>query len=246
MTEPTFDERRRSFGAVAHSYDRHRPGYPVEGISWLLGPSHLRVLDLAAGTGRLTRDLVALGHEVVAVEPDEQMIAVLRDRVDVDARVGSAESIPLSDDSVDAVVVGQAFHWFDAPRALEEIARVLVPRGSLGLLWNVLDDRVPWVDALTEVTGGEARWSLTHDEPEPDLAPWFTAVESREFPNPQSMDLAHLLGVVESWSHVYLHENRRALVAGVESVVRRSLPPEELEHLVLPYITSCVHARSAK
>lgn len=245
MTEPTFDERRRSFGTVARSYDRFRPGYPVDGISWLLGPPPLRVLDLAAGTGRLTRDLVALGHDVVAVEPDEQMIAVLRDQIDVDARVGSAESIPLGDDSVDAVMVGQAFHWFDAPKALQEMARVLVPRGSLGLLWNVLDDRVPWVEALTEVTGGEARWSLTHDEPDPDLAPWFTGVESREFANPKSMGLAHLLGVVESWSHVYLHDDRRTLIADVESAVRHSLPSEELDHLVLPYITSCVHARSA-
>lgn len=245
MTEPTFDERRRSFGAVARDYDRFRPGYPVDGIGWLLGPAPLRVLDLAAGTGRLTRDLVTLGHDVVAVEPDEQMIAVLRDQIDVDARVGSAESIPLDDSSVDAVVVGQAFHWFDVPQALAEMARVLVPHGSLGLLWNVLDDRVPWVEALTGVTGGEARWSQTHDEPDPDLAPWFTDVESREFPNPRTMDLAHLLGVVDSWSHVYLHDNRRELIEDVEATVRRSLPPEELEHLVLPYITSCVQARSA-
>jgi SAM-dependent methyltransferase len=242
MAEPSYDQRRRSFGSVASDYDRYRPGYPAEGIEWVLGREPVRVVDLAAGTGRLTRGLVAQGHDVVAVEPDEQMIAVLRDQVDVDVHVGTAEKIPLADGCVDTVMVGQAFHWFDAPAALEEIARVLVPHGSLGLLWNVLDDRVPWVDALTQVTGGEARWSLTHGEPAPDLAPRFADVESREFPNPQPMDLPHLLGVVKSWSHVFLNERRSELLADAEAAIRDQLPPEQLAHLELPYITSVVRA----
>jgi SAM-dependent methyltransferase len=245
MAEPSYDERRRSFGSIARDYDRFRPGYPADGIEWVLGRDPLRVLDLAAGTGRLTRCLVELGHDVVAVEPDEQMIAVLRDQAEVEVHVGSAEQIPLPDASVDAVMVGQAFHWFDAPAALEEMARVLVPDGALGLLWNVLDDRVPWVDALTQVTGGEARWSLTHGEPDPDLAPRFAGVVSREFPNPQSMDLAHLLGVVESWSHVFLNERRTELLAAAEAAIRDQLPPEQLTHLELPYITSFVRGRLA-
>jgi ubiquinone/menaquinone biosynthesis C-methylase UbiE len=245
MAEPSYDQRRRSFGSIARDYDRFRPGYPAEGIAWVLGREPLRVLDLAAGTGRLSRNLVALGHDVVAVEPDEQMIAVLRDQAEVEVHVGSAEQIPLPDASVDAVMVGQAFHWFDAPAALDEMARVLVPGGSLGLLWNVLDDRVPWVDALTQVTGGEARWSLTHGEPDPDLAPRFTEVVFREFPNPQSMDLAHLLGVVESWSHVFLNERRTELLAAAEAAVRDQLPREQLAQLELPYITSFVRGRRA-
>jgi SAM-dependent methyltransferase len=240
VAEPSYDERRRSFGSVARDYDRYRPGYPSEGIEWVLGSHRLRVLDLAAGTGRLTRSLVELGHDVVAVEPDEQMIDVLRDAVDVEVHAGTAENIPLSDASVDAVMVGQAFHWFDAPKALAEISRVLVSHGAVGLLWNVLDDRVPWVDALTQVTGGEARWSLTHREPDPDLAPWFADVESREFPNPQPMDLAHLLGVVESWSHVFLSDRRSELLADAEAAIRDQVPPERLAHLELPYITSFV------
>lgn len=245
MAEPSYDERRQSFGSIARDYDRFRPSYPADGIAWVLGRDPLRVLDLAAGTGRLTRSLVELGHDVVAVEPDEQMIAVLRDQADVEVHVGSAEQIPLPDASVDAVMVGQAFHWFDAPAALDEMARVLVPDGALGLLWNVLDDRVPWVDALTQVTGGEARWSLTHGEPDPDLAPRFTDVESREFPNPQSMNLTHLLGVVESWSHVFLNEQRTELLAAAEAAIREHLAPEQLTHLELPYITSFVRGRLA-
>lgn len=245
MADPSYDERRQSFGSIARDYDRFRPGYPAEGIEWVLGRDPLRVLDLAAGTGRLTRSLGELGHDVLAVEPDERMIAVLRDQAKVEVHIGSAEQIPLPDASVDAVMVGQAFHWFDAPAALDEMARVLVPDGALGLLWNVLDDRVPWVDALTQVTGGEARWSLTHGEPDPDLAPRFTDVESREFPNPQSMDLAHLLGVVESWSHVFLNERRDELLAAAEAAIREQLPPEQLTHLELPYITSFVRGRLA-
>ena len=150
------DVRAASFGSVADVYDRARPGYPDEAVRWLVGDAPRRVLDLAAGTGKLTRSLVAAGHDVVAVEPAEEMLAHLRAAVPAaEALVGTAEAIPLPDASVDAVTVAQAFHWFDPPAALREIARVLRPDGALGLVWNTRDEREPWVRRLGELIGSE-------------------------------------------------------------------------------------------
>jgi SAM-dependent methyltransferase len=137
-----------SFGAAAAAYAEHRPGYAEIAVRWALEPVRgrrpLRVLDLGAGTGKLTETLVRLGAEVTAVEPDPGMLAELRRELpSVRSLAGSAEDIPLPDSSADAVLAGQAMHWFDLGRALPEIARVLSPGGVLAALWNVDDDRVP-------------------------------------------------------------------------------------------------------
>ncbi|WP_440899229.1 class I SAM-dependent methyltransferase, partial [Actinosynnema sp.] len=152
--------RAASFGAQASAYAEHRPDYPAEAIKWCLDPlesSPLRVLDLAAGTGKLTEGVVALGHHVTAVEPDEQMLSELvRRNGGVRALPGTAERIPVPGGTVDAVVVGQAFHWFDQARALAEIARVLRPGGVLAALWTGDDHSVPWVaDYLAAVWGAD-------------------------------------------------------------------------------------------
>src|SRR5438094_928298 len=137
--EALFARRASSFGMHAAAYAEHRPDYPVAGIRWALaGAAHDvdAVLDLAAGTGKLTEGLLALGLTVTAVEPDPDMRAELTRRLPgVSALDGTAERIPLPDSSVDAVLVGQAFHWFDVNTALTEIARVLRPGGVLGALW---------------------------------------------------------------------------------------------------------------
>ena len=127
-------------------------------MRWALeAASGPRVLDLGAGTGKLTATLVALGVEVIAVEPDPAMLSELRRALpSVRALPGSAEAIPLPDASVDAVLAGHALHWFDMDVAGPEIARVLVPDGILAGLWNVIDDRVDWVGGLERVSGSAA------------------------------------------------------------------------------------------
>ena len=151
---PATVDRARSFGSVAEAYDRGRPAYPAEAVGWLTGGEAKVVLELGAGTGKLTRELVDQGHAVFATEPDEAMLAILRERVpEVSAKVATAEEIPANDRSVDVVVVAQAFHWFDHEVALPEIARVLKPGGHLALVWNSRDERIPWVRRMGELLG---------------------------------------------------------------------------------------------
>ncbi|WP_164702892.1 class I SAM-dependent methyltransferase [Modestobacter sp. KNN46-3] len=153
-----WEQRRTSFGAVAADYAALRPTYPADVVGFLLGDAPRRVLDLGAGTGLLTDRLVAAGHEVVAVDLSGEMLAQLRERLpQVRAATGGAESIPLPDSDVDAVVAGQAAHWFDVVPAAAELRRVLRPGGVVGLVWNTRDERVPWVRALGELLADEAR-----------------------------------------------------------------------------------------
>ncbi len=146
----------RGFSFAAEAYEESRPTYPPAAVARLarelrLGPGRL-VLDLAAGTGKLTALLVGTGAAVVAVEPVAEMRAVLeRALPGVRALPGTAEAIPLATGSVDAVTVGQAFHWFRGDEALAEIHRVLRPGGGIGLLWNARDTSVCWVARLTEI-----------------------------------------------------------------------------------------------
>ncbi len=149
--------RGSSFGAAAGAYAEHRPDYAESAVRWALEPvwprRPLRVIDLGAGTGKLTATLIRIGAEVTAVEPDPEMLAVLRrDLAPARSLPGSAEEIPVPDGSADAVLAGQAMHWFDLDRALPEMARVLSPGGVLGGLWNVDDDRVGWVADLAKIS----------------------------------------------------------------------------------------------
>ena len=155
MNPDVREVRALSFASVAESYERSRPGYPDDAVSWLAGTDPLDVVDLGAGTGKLTRSLVALGHRVTAVEPLPEMLAHLRDAVpEVTAVEGGAEAIPLPDASADIVTVAQAFHWFDHGPALDEIARVLRPGGRVALIWNVRDEGEEWVTELSDAMVG--------------------------------------------------------------------------------------------
>ena len=183
-----------SFGPAAVSYAEHRPDYAPAAVRWALEPAPgPRVLDLGAGTGKLTGTLVALGADVVAIEPDPAMLAELR-RALPGARAvpGSAEAIPLPDASIDAVLVGNALHWFDMAVAGPEMARVLAPGGVLAGLWNVLDDRVDWVAGLERVAGSAAIG------PRDTLTNWRAATAGLLFPEhlraagpPEQAEFAH-------------------------------------------------------
>ncbi|HEY3784952.1 MAG TPA: methyltransferase domain-containing protein [Steroidobacteraceae bacterium] len=146
----------RGFARDAQAYARGRPEYPLALDPWLqftlgLGPSRT-VLDLGAGTGKLTRRLLATGAQVLAVDPVAPMLARLRqDFPGVETRIGTAEAIPLLAGAVDAVACGQSFHWFATEAALQEIRRVLRSGGALGLVWNVRDESVPWASALSRI-----------------------------------------------------------------------------------------------
>ncbi|WP_369140584.1 class I SAM-dependent methyltransferase [Modestobacter versicolor] len=153
-----WQERRTSFGQVAAAYAALRPGYPADAVAFLLGERPRRVLDLGAGTGLLTDVLLAAGHEVLAVDLSAPMLEQLAARLpQVPTAVGGAESLPLPDADVDAVVAGQAAHWFDVAPAAAELRRVLRPGGVVGLIWNTRDVRVPWVRALGELLAEESR-----------------------------------------------------------------------------------------
>jgi SAM-dependent methyltransferase len=133
-----------SFGSVAEAYERGRPAFPTVVVDHLIGALHLqpgrRVADVAAGTGKLTRDLLRSGAEVVAVEPAAGMRRVFAEQVpSVTILDGTAELLPLDDASVDAITVAQAFHWFDARQAFAEMDRVLRAGGRVALVWNVRD-----------------------------------------------------------------------------------------------------------
>jgi len=157
----------RSFGAQAARYDRTRPSYPAAALDLVLASgTHRRILDIGAGTGKLTAALLGRGAEVVAVDPDPQMLAVLAARLpQVRPVAGAAERIPLRDGVIDAIVAGQAFHWFRRPDAEHELARVLRPGGVLGLFWNLPDRGVEWVRALYWATGKpELPWSEQFDQ----------------------------------------------------------------------------------
>ena len=154
-------ERARSFGSVAAEYAVLRPTYPPGLVDFLVdghpsGGSGRRVLDVGAGTGLLTELLIAAGHEVVAVDPSPAMLEQLASRLpDVATAVASAEALPLPDGDVDVVTAAQAAHWFDPGPAAAEMARVLRPGGTVGLVWSLRDDRAPWVAGLSAILAAE-------------------------------------------------------------------------------------------
>ena len=229
MDEQRWRERAGSFGAAADVYDRSRPSYPVDAVRWLLPTACRRVLDLGAGTGKLTAVLLDLGLDVVAVEPSEQMRARIPARAE--ALPGTAEALPLADGSVDAVLVGHAFHWFEQSTALPEIARVLRPGGTLGLLWNDRDESVEWVRRVWDLFSGESE-RIVGEQPFAPTAD-LTAPERAEFPHAQALDADLLVDLVASRSVlITMPEDERVEV--LQQV--RALAPEQ-EPFELAYVT---------
>jgi SAM-dependent methyltransferase len=262
MTESQAEREERlrhgsSFGAAAAAYSEHRPDYAEDAVRWALEPvstrEPLRVLDLAAGTGKLTATLVRLGAEVTAVEPDPAMLAELRRSLrSVRALSGSAEEIPLPDASVDAVLAGQAMHWFDLSRAIPEIARVLVPGGVMAGLWNVDDDRVDWVATLAQISKGNANVTLQRwrERVARSRQERLAAVGSGLFETPEVGKFAHgqrrtadsLVDTIGTHSNLLVLEepDRARLLAEVRDFLRTR--PETSGEFILPMVTAVLRA----
>ena len=231
-------DERLSFGGVADRYDRARPGYPREAAEWLVGSGGARVLELGAGTGKLTETLVGLGHEVLATDPDERMLHHLALRVPgAHACTGSAERIPARSRSVDVVVVAQAFHWFDHPVAVPEIARVLRPGGVLAMVWNERDESIPWVRKLGDLIGRQ-------DHPvDPVHAlrtfPQFSFIDERPYRHWQTLNRTGLLDLVASRSNIaVLPEDERAERLDQVSALYDDYGRGH-DGMRLPYVTRC-------
>jgi SAM-dependent methyltransferase len=221
------DRFRCSFNSVAEIYERTRPGYSDAAIEWIAQRYPLnRVLDLGAGTGKLTRQLVAHGADVVAVEPGDAMRAVLA-RIVPEAEVlaGSAETIPLPDASVDVVMAAQAFHWFRPAEALEEMHRVLKLGGGCALISNEWDDADPMVHALGEILA-RLRPEGTHRGDEAfaaiDSSPLFGDRQEQQFPHGDRLDADGLVGLMASISAVAAASpaERARVEAEVRALVR--------------------------
>ncbi len=239
------DERRdraTSFGAVAAAYERSRPGYPEEAVRWLVGDEQCDVVDLGAGTGKLTRSLVALGHRVTAVEPLPEMIGHLRAVLPAVTTVeAGAEAIPLPDASADVVTVAQAFHWFEHGSALREIARVLRPGGRVSLVWNTRDDREPWVARLSEDVLGSEGFEERDAAAPVEQSGLFEPVERASFEHIQQLDRESLIELVLSRSYMAVRttEERRPILAQVEQLFADYAVEGALD---LPYVTECFRA----
>ncbi len=233
-----------SFGLVADAYERGRPGYPEDAVRWLVGGEPLDVVDLGAGTGKLTRSLVALGHRVTAIEPLTQMLEHIPETAPgAFAILGDAEVIPLPDAYADVVTAAQAFHWFDHAVALPEIARVLRPRGRLALVWNTRDDRDAWVAKLSATIGSESLDDGDVDAPI-DASGLFGPVERATFAWTQRLDRATLRDLVLSRSYCASMPTgeQEEVLAEVVRLFDEHASGGEIE---LPYVTECYRAAKA-
>lgn len=241
MDERTFHTRRLSFGGIADRYDRVRPSYPAAAVGWILGAAPARVVDLGAGTGLLTRVLIELGHEVIAVEPDARMRAVCAARTpDATVLDGSAEAIPLPDGSVDGVVAGQSYHWFAGAAGHAEIARVLRPGGVFGPLWNLRDESVEWVARLSELVSREDGSSHQALLAADAFGGAFGPVGSAVFAHTRRHTTESLVELALSRSYVLAAppDRRKEIEAGV-----RALAAELPQPFDLPYVTRAYCAR---
>jgi ubiquinone/menaquinone biosynthesis C-methylase UbiE len=253
MSMPDESDRIRlgrvGFSTGSDVYERARPGYPSEAVDHLMDATGIaagsRVLDLAAGTGKLTRQLQAAGVTCVAVEPSASMREVFHRVVPgVDVAGGTAEMIPLSTNSMDATVVAQAFHWFDPPRALPEIVRVLKPRGWLALIWNERDESDPVMAELVRIS----KWDQCQPYPVGkdfgtviDSSGLFGPVTRTKFRFDQWLDQTEFVDQVATRSYVQvLPEPEREDLLGKVADFGTTLG----EPIRIPYVTDLFYARA--
>jgi SAM-dependent methyltransferase len=245
------ETRRLSFGSVAADYDRYRPSPPPEALDWLIPPGAQAILDLAAGTGAVTRKLIGRAARIIAVEPDERMRAVLAAGcLEAEVLAGRGEDIPLPDASVDAVVISAAWHWLDPGQAVPEITRVLRVGGVLGVMGIARDLRVPWVAEFNRL----AREAWVADRP-PDGRPDghrrrevvfpagtpLSAVQEHTVDYSLPMTKDELLGLLGTYSGVITLDPARR--ADFSRVARAFLDQQPWDRVDLPLICRCLRSR---
>jgi len=230
----------QSFQNAGEDYDRFRPGFPEAAADAVLPVHADTALDLGAGTGKFTERLVSRASRVIAVEPSEQMLAVLRSKLPtVESHVGTAEEMPVPDASVDVVTVAQAFHWFDRDPACAEIRRVLVPGGTLGLLWNHSDSACAWDRACTRVAHPDLTDGLTADDAVTATLPGF---DDPRFVQVPWQDRITRADYIARWltvsSFLAASDDERArMVAEVESILDADPETSGRDEFDLPQIT---------
>jgi len=232
-------------------YEAARPSYPPDAVAWLvehlrIGPGH-RVVDLAAGTGKLTRLLVSTGAELVAAEPVAGMRATFRTSVpDVPVVASTAEQLAFRDGSIDAVTVAQAFHWFDHDRAIAELARTVRGGGRVGLVWNARDRSVAWVDEVWTIMDRvekRAPWRNHDDWSDTAFAalPGFGALHTAQFRHVQATTPEAMIQRVASVSHVAVlpGDERAAVLDEVRTVLSGHPDVRGHTELAVPYRVDC-------
>lgn len=232
-----------SFAGVAGAYDRARPSYPRQAAEWLTGSTPVSVLELGAGTGKFTDQLLAIGHDVLATDPLEEMLTYLQLRhPKCRTAVASAEELQVNSRSVDVVVCAQSFHWFDLDKALPEIARVLKPEGTLALVWNRGDTRIPWVRRLDRIL--HQRPSDDDPGPADDLiaSRLFGYVEEQTFRHWQPLRKQELRENVLSRSYIVTkpEAEREQMLRQVDALYDEY--GRGPDGLLMPYLTHCYKA----
>jgi len=256
LSQEIHENAARGFDRAAEEYERGRPDYPAQAVDLLahelgIGPG-TTVVDLAAGTGKLTRALIGTGARVVAVEPVAGMRAQLQRAVPAaEALEGTAEAIPVADGSADAVLVAQAFHWFDTSKAAPEIHRVLRRGGGLGVIYNEWDESTEWVARMQELVG-----AYRTDTPQRSTSPWrpqladtglFTTLADRTFPYLVRGSLDVLMDRTASVSFIATlpEAERERLLATLRDLVAEHPEAWVGDQLEMPYLTRVTWARAA-
>ena len=241
--------RRLTFGAHAGAYERARPEWPEDVVRWLVPEGAELVVELGAGTGKLTRTVAGLGGRVVAVEPDPRMLAVLQG-LGLEGVEGSAEAIPFDDGVADAVLAGSSLHWFDLEPALREIHRVLKPGGRLAFGWNHRDDRHPVIARMGEAvyapqlrTGGP-RWRSRDWPAEVAAGGLFRDVEQALFEHVHELPREALDDHLMSYSGVAAlpDEERREVLVRVAEILDGDRSLSDGVTLRLPFVVAAYRA----
>jgi SAM-dependent methyltransferase len=244
--------RRLSFGAQAATYDAVRPEWPAKTVTWMLGSpttaTICRVVDLGAGTGKGTRAIAALGHEVIAVEPSDGMREALGASLDsmsadvarrISSRAGQAEDIPVQTGSVDAVTVFQAWHWFDGQAAAAECARVLRPGGWLSMAWHHRSEDDRWCGELSDIV--ERGKNQPDDQEAPPVGPQFEPFETELFTYSMRQSIEDLVLHASTWSYVAIRPERDRVLDDVRALGRRVADDHGM--IEIPMTTRCYRLR---